>query len=298
MFAGGGIGPFARRPFATAWCLQADEHGLAGCAPHIADHPVATLTLALALLSLPAVADTGMYGGEPPTDTGWYSGDPTTDATMDTGAPDDGTDPGSDLWSEYATCGDGSCDADDLTDCPEDCETTPTPTCGDSTCEADEDPWTCPEDCGPATFCGDATCDADEDADSCPEDCSISVLPNCGDGTCEGDEDPWTCPEDCDSSPMDEDTGAPPEDTGDCGDTGCWDTGAPVERPPNCGDDFCGVGEDTDNCPEDCDAVCGDGECDYLEESHTTCPEDCAAEDFERRGILPGPGAGITGARG
>ncbi|MBN2560471.1 MAG: hypothetical protein JXQ75_06035, partial [Phycisphaerae bacterium] len=49
-----------------------------------------------------------------------------------------------------------------------------------------------------------------------------------------------------------------------------------------CGDGVCDAGEDSTNCPQDCEAggpVCGDGVCDAGEDS-TNCPEDCGTSEI------------------
>jgi hypothetical protein len=161
-----------------------------------------------------------------------------------------------------ATCGDGTCDAnEDNTTCPDDCPTLPPDTCGDGICDPaeGEDDATCPIDCStsppPDPVCGDGTCDPGEDDTTCPDDCSSSPPPDpvCGDGTCDPGEDDTTCPDDCSTSP-------PPD--------------------PVCGDGTCDPGEDDTTCPDDCSSPppdpCGDGICDpAIGEDDTTCPADC-----------------------
>ena len=45
-----------------------------------------------------------------------------------------------------------------------------------------------------------------------------------------------------------------------------------------CGNDICELGEDIDNCPEDCgEAQCGNGVCEPGEDA-LSCPDDCAAQ--------------------
>jgi len=64
---------------------------------------------------------------------------------------------------------------------------------------------------------------------------------------------------------------------------------------PICGDDVCGIGESSNNCPEDCGDIkcsdkCGDGYCDEIvcmdpgcacAEDADNCPEDCATTNCE-----------------
>lgn len=44
-----------------------------------------------------------------------------------------------------------------------------------------------------------------------------------------------------------------------------------------CGDNVCGAGENNNNCPSDCSAVCGNGVCENVHagENYNNCPQDC-----------------------
>ncbi len=149
----------------------------------------------------------------------------------------------------------------------------PTP-CGDGTCDADETPASCPADCEPAPppNCGDARVDADEECDSvaedtpaCDHDCTFVV---CGDGLVN-----MPAGELCDDGPANSDEHAP---TMHC-------SASCAGPAPYCGDGSCQPGaEDASSCPDDCDAVCGNGvpepgeACDAGEDS-PECDADCSA---------------------
>ena len=51
-----------------------------------------------------------------------------------------------------------------------------------------------------------------------------------------------------------------------------------------CGDGMCDVGENPENCPQDCDAVCGNNECEPGEDP-MICPQDCAAQTACGNGV-------------
>jgi hypothetical protein len=68
--------------------------------------------------------------------------------------------------------------------------------CGDGYCNGDE-PTTCPEDCT-GGWCGDGYCGSGESYNSCSVDCPYTPPPSyCGNGYCDGGEDSWSCPGDC-----------------------------------------------------------------------------------------------------
>ena len=73
--------------------------------------------------------------------------------------------------------------------------------CGDGTCGADESCSTCATDCGTCpTTCGDGTCSADETCSSCATDCGACPA-TCGDGACNNGETCSTCAGDCGTCP-------------------------------------------------------------------------------------------------
>ncbi|MFA5059458.1 MAG: Hint domain-containing protein [Candidatus Omnitrophota bacterium] len=97
-----------------------------------------------------------------------------------------------------ALCGDGICsDAENSTECPEDCNDNPANCDNDNICEAAENCPTCPY-CPPcAPRCGDQICNGSETSGSCPQDC-----PTCPDGYCNSaSENCSICPLDCGACP-------------------------------------------------------------------------------------------------
>jgi hypothetical protein len=192
--------------------------------------------------------------------------------------------------------------------CPNDCY------CGNGTCEADapdgEDAFTCPQDCGyelgsPCTssaqcsgippspaFCNgndkvepDVVCLTGQCTDRffgpvVTSNCNNCCLPgppvacgtatqcgsSCGDSICQSGETPQNCVQDC----------------GFCGDSICSApesaTNCAIDcAPVVCGDMVCSATEDSTTCPVDCPSsfVCGDGICDALWETSTSCNADC-----------------------
>lgn len=81
------------------------------------------------------------------------------------------------------------------------------PECGNSVCDETEDPESCPDDCGFASYCVGASCDADSDCAedySCQREGSIysttttgSDVPVCGDYQCDESESEESCLNDC-----------------------------------------------------------------------------------------------------
>ncbi|HKY63004.1 MAG TPA: hypothetical protein VJR29_06270 [bacterium] len=81
------------------------------------------------------------------------------------------------------SCGNGLCEAEEASDCLEDCGF-----CGDYRCDPClENNQACTDDC----LCGDFLCDVTESAETCPEDCLGSI---CGDLICDLNEE---CELDC-----------------------------------------------------------------------------------------------------
>ncbi len=197
-------------------------------------------------------------------------------------------------------CGNGKCDATDLTVCPWDCGKTFD--CGNGKCDNGEYFKTCPQDC--ASTCGNGACD--EKASDCPFDCSYL----CGDGACTGEETASGCPNDCHacgngkcepgetisliSNPYSVlcpiDCSGPTCGNGQCEsygtvcEGGCGEDDVPGENVTNCpfdcgqvcGNNACEPGEGPNVCPADCaHKACGNGICEGGE-GPTVCPEDCA----------------------
>ena len=152
-------------------------------------------------------------------------------------------------------------------------------TCGDGTCDADEDDASCPVDCDKAVpgTCGDGKVDPDEvcdseaeDAADCDRDCTA---PSCGDGLVNA-----AAGEVCDAGPDNSDAYSPAKRCN----ASCAGFAA------HCGDGTCqAADEDTNQCPTDCMAVCGNG---ITEQGETcddgnngtpidtgTCDKDCTA---------------------
>jgi cysteine-rich repeat protein len=133
--------------------------------------------------------------------------------------------------------------------------TTAEPTAGDpcdedGECDPGEDVEGCPADCDGPPACGDSAIEGDEVCDDgadngmygfCNGDCTAQI--GCGDGAVNGDEV-------CDDGPLNSDEYSPePHCNADCSGQG-----------PTCGDAVCQADvEHFNNCPEDCDAVCGNG---------------------------------------
>jgi hypothetical protein len=110
---------------------------------------------------------------------------------------------------------------------------------------------TCPHPSPGEASCGNDTCDIGESSVTCPQDC------RCGDGIC-GTEEVGVCLDDC----------------GICGDGVCNNTQIDSEH---CPQGNCFANETSKNCPEDCEAVCGDNSC--SESEVLNCPEDCGCPD-------------------
>lgn len=168
-----------------------------------------------------------------------------------------------------------------------------TDTCGDRICQLNESDGSCDKDCGK----GEYTCEIDypgktipceaikagecvPDMLPCKEDWQQSNFLYCGDGVCSLDENPDSCFADCGPNIytcLDEPDPKPvfceaikesicvPDGIA-C--KGGW------QIANACGDGFCGKGEDSSNCPQDCPVLpaCGDGIC---TEDFKTCPQDC-----------------------
>lgn len=101
---------------------------------------------------------------------GGSDGDPTPDAPSSNNAP---------------VCGDGTCAAQEVGVCPQDCGNTAQAVCGNQMCEQGESPSNCPNDCAASgPICGDNVCDMNggENATNCPGDCGGG-----GGGTCPSD---------------------------------------------------------------------------------------------------------------
>lgn len=157
--------------------------------------------------------------------------------------------------------------------------------CGNGACESGEDVQKCPQDCKKAT-CGDGTCEVGESVQSCPQDCSSAV---CGNQQCElGELD--SCPQDCAQlvcKPYERqclgtllkvcNANGQKEDKVDCADSKQTCGNGQCVPTDVCGNGLCEAGE-SDGCPQDCSAECGDGVCNTLYESATKCAKDCAAK--------------------
>ena len=145
-------------------------------------------------------------------------------------------------------------------------EVTPDPNagfCGDLDCGPGEDRCNCADDCGspPGSelICNDGMdddCDSDIDCDDadCLED---PACPFCGDASCDPGENQCGCADDCGTPP-----GIETECSGgfdnDCdGYTDCDDDDCTADPfcHSACGDGICGLPEDCNSCPGDCDSV-------------------------------------------
>ncbi len=147
--------------------------------------------------------------------------------------------------------------------------------CGNGSCDYGERAETCPADCsldcvqegfvpGVEEKCCDGLSILNSNfapgAGSCSGAwCWYPVCANCGDGSCGIGENYCSCPEDCGDQTCVQEHGLAMDEQGlyDC----CIGL-TPVEFPEcdgchqymcvDCGDGDCGLGETTDNCPDDC----------------------------------------------
>ncbi len=169
--------------------------------------------------------------------------------------------------------------------------------CGNGQCESGERmscPQDCPSGCHPLRHCG-TRCGVIDDGCGSYLDCG-PCTGVCGNNVCEGwrGETHQSCPSDC----------APPS----CQSQGCGQRcGQWIDncgQALNCGpcsalcaqpNGVCepGLGENPLTCPNECDDLCGNGQCDYMIE-RVRCPADCAAPD---QALLTagGPYAGSAG---
>jgi hypothetical protein len=188
------------------------------------------------------------------------------------------------------TCGDGNCDADeDCSTCKADCgpcggsgsccQEQATPGCDDAQiqecvcaqdsycCSTKWDKWCVQEvedygcgSCEAGPVCGDGNCDPGEDCKGCEDDCGP-----CGGATgscCEAHDTPGckdpavqkcVCAIDAYCCDVKWDSICVGEVEGEgCGSCAAGET---------CGDGACGAGETCDNCPDDCGACPGQGDC-------------------------------------
>lgn len=159
--------------------------------------------------------------------------------------------------------------------------------CGDGHCHDSElmgQPAYCPEDCGGEyVTCGDGICTRMEGCYACPEDCgACPPRPPKSDCLTEGGSYLLSeAPEPCCEGLVE----GPKEDlvNGEC---------IPLEKPrricTNCGDGWCGIGENTCNCPDDCEYFYAFMDCvrcmgdDTEWEGHPCCTDtfdsDCEAQ--------------------
>jgi hypothetical protein len=103
------------------------------------------------------------------------------------GGSDDPGDPTPDAPSSSTpVCGDGTCAAQEVGVCPQDCGSTAQAVCGNQMCEQGESATNCPNDCAAQAMCGNGTCETGENATNCPGDCGGGMP-----GTCPAD--PFEC---------------------------------------------------------------------------------------------------------
>jgi hypothetical protein len=179
-----------------------------------------------------------------------------------------------------AVCGNGKCEGNELSTCPNDCKTGPV--CGNGVCESGETSASCSPDCPVTDLCGNGKCDANETPINCNQDCTTAAccaskgykcgdVPACngncgvcsgsqtcnsafkcvagtlcGNGVCDGSETTTSCPSDC------------PAATAICGDLTCQSTennsSCAIDCPATgCGNGTCSTSENTSTCPQDCD---------------------------------------------
>ncbi|MCP3682416.1 MAG: S8 family serine peptidase [bacterium] len=204
-------------------------------------------------------------------------------------------------FATASTCGDGSCDGNELcSTCPSDCGLC-FPNCGDGNCDVNETCTYCPADCGFCTpVCGDGSCGIGEYCSTCPADCGTCDQ-FCGDRICDGNETCSSCSIDC--GPCDYctetdngkdyylkgNTTGPRGVNGsnidrctyydeyieECGGVQCWLYEYYCKLP-----NFVDV--EKYRCPEGCidgacsstPRFCGDGRCNW-DETNANCPADC-----------------------
>lgn len=119
--------------------------------------------------------------------------------------------------------------------------------------------------------CGNASCEADEGEDcmTCEDDCGPCI--GCGDGTCDfkSGETCKSCEDDCGACECGNERCDVGEDENNCPQD--------CASGPRCGNGACEQGETESNCPVDCAvSKCGNGSCDAGEDE-TSCPADCGA---------------------
>ncbi len=126
--------------------------------------------------------------------------------------------------------------------------------CGDGKCSGAENPFNCPEDCGP--ICGNKICEPNENNINCPIDCAAL----CGNDICE----------------------PPIETSSNCNQDCCGEAGSAIGPPHNC----CEGLKLVDYVPPGGKGVpisikycvdCGNHLCEEYE-TITNCPEDCEEE--------------------
>lgn len=127
-------------------------------------------------------------------------------------------------------------------------------------------------DASPLPSCGNATCEPAEGEDcmTCEDDCGPCV--GCGDGTCDfkTGETCKSCVDDCGACECGNDRCDVGEDENNCPED--------CAEGPRCGNGACEQGETESNCPLDCAvSKCGNGQCD-AGETEITCPDDCKTE--------------------
>jgi hypothetical protein len=144
----------------------------------------------------------------------------------------------------------------------------------------------------PAPKCGDGVCNGAENCDRCIKDCGCVSPAECYQGGCKVPEcgSKGDC-KDNDSCTVDECQFAQ-HPNAYCShevikdfrnNDGCCpvkaDANTDSDCEPVCDNDVCEMGENSDNCEEDCpdqqsQAVCGNGDCESGEDA-SSCPRDC-----------------------
>lgn len=98
------------------------------------------------------------------------------------GGGDDPPTPDAQSNPNVPVCGDGTCAAQEVGACAQDCGNSATPICGNQMCENGETLQNCPNDCSAGVpVCGDSTCDmaGGENSTNCPGDCGGNQGGNC-----------------------------------------------------------------------------------------------------------------------
>ena len=209
--------------------------------------------------------------------------------------------------SELGYCGNGICEVNESTWCPDcaafgECPDGYVTDCsgsgvchmetwiGDGYCDTPAVGWDvnlcCFDldggDCSDAQCaeCGDGTCSTGETEDTCPEDCY------CGDGICGTGETSDTCPEDCEEGECQIGLVADCDGSGECweeawiGDGYCDGTAQLYDADLCCYDGGIPGAFDGGDCSEEecATSVCGDGVC-SVDEDANICPADCFCGD-------------------